>query len=77
MPRPRNPERASRAKQPVDIPPTLVRRPTLARALDLTEGTIRNFELRGIGPRPIRPEGTRIVLHDLNEWISYLKRCAA
>ena len=77
MPRQRNPERPSRAKQPVDITPTLVRRPTLARALDLTEGTIRNLEARGVGPRPIRPEGTRIVLHDLAEWITYLKRSAA
>lgn len=78
MPRPKGPNTTrDRSRKPVDISPVLVRRPTLARALDLTEGTIRNFELRGIGPKPIRLEGSRIVLHDLNEWISYLRRCAA
>lgn len=74
MPRARSTERPSRAKKPLDIPPVLVRRPTLARALDVTEGFIRALNSRGDGPIPIRVG--KVVLYDLAESITWFKRNA-
>lgn len=72
MPRARNTDRPSRAKKPLDIPPVLVRRPTLARALDITEGFIRALNDRGDGPIPIRVG--KVVLYDFNEAVQWFKR---
>ena len=75
MPRPRNPERPSRARQPIDAPPLFARPNDFPRLVGITEGHARQLEARGIGPRPVRLG--RIVLRDVAAWVDYLKRCAA
>jgi|GEM_PF-3031950 len=77
MPRPRRPNAKDRSRKPVDVPTVLVRRTTLARAVDCTEGFIRMLNDRGTGPTPIRIEGSRLVLYDFAEAISWFKRNAS
>mgnify|MGYP001123040450 CR=1 FL=1 len=77
MPRPKSEKtKRDRSRQPLDLAPVFGTRADLSRVTRLSDGTIRTMEARGIGPKPIRVEGTRIVLHDINEWIAYLRRCA-
>jgi hypothetical protein len=77
MSRPRNPDRPSRARQPLDIPPFFARPNDFTRLTGITEGHARQLEARGIAPRPVRIEGSRIVLRDVAEWVNFLKRSAA
>ena len=77
MPRRRNPDRPSRAKQPVDLAPVFVRRPDLCRLTGLTEGYLRQQEARGTAPQPVRIEGSRVVLYELEPWLTWLRRHAA
>lgn len=76
MPRPRNPERPSRARKPLDAAPVLVRPVDFTRLVGITEGHARQIEARDPGaPRPIKVG--RAVLRDLNAWITYLRNQAA
>lgn len=77
MPRPKSDQtKRDRSRKPLDVEPVFGTRADLARITRLSDGTIRNMEIRGIGPRPIRVEGTRVRLYDLNAWVEYLRRCA-
>ena len=73
MSRPKNPSNPrDRSRKPIDITPVLVRRTTLARAVDCTEGWIRQLNDKGDGPVPIRIG--KVTLYDLNEAIQWFKR---
>ena len=76
MPRRRTTDRPSRARQPIDTPPVLVRPHDFTRLVGLTEGHARQIEARDpAAPRPIKVG--RAVLRDLNAWITFLRNQAA
>lgn len=77
MPRPKSDRtKRDRSRQPLEMEPVFGTRSDLSRITRLSDGTIRNLEARGIGPRPIRVEGTTVVLYDIAAWVEYLRRCA-
>jgi len=47
-----------------------------ARLLDQSEGTLRNWERRGVGPPFVRLPGGRTVLYPLSQLRSFLERNA-
>lgn len=77
MPRRRNPEQPSRARQRPSIAPVFVRRPDLAAITGLTEGYIRQQEGKGVAPPPIRLENSRVVVYELQPWLEWLRRNAS
>ena len=78
MPRPKSPQTKRDRRRPrLDMEPVFARRAEVAHVLGFSEGQLRTFEARGIGPAPIRVEGTRLVLHDISAWITWMRRSAA
>lgn len=76
MPRPKSERtKRDRSRQPDDGPRPFIRRPTLARETDTTEGWWRLLESRGDGPRVIRIG--RLVLYDREEAFAWLRRNAS
>lgn len=76
MPRPRNTDRPSRARQPLDVQPVLVRPGDFTRLVGLTEGHARQIEARDpAAPRPIKVG--RAVLRDVTAWVTYLRNLPA
>jgi hypothetical protein len=69
--------RKDRTRKQAEITPVFGRRPEHARVLGITEGCIRNFEAKGIGPAPIRIEGSTVVLHEFSAWVEWLRRNAS
>ena len=74
MPRPRKHGAKDRSRPQVSEAPSFIRRPTLARLTDTTEGWWRQLESRGTGPRVIRVG--RVALYDREEAFTWLRRNA-
>lgn len=63
-----------RARKPLDASQDFVRRPTLARLTDTTEGWWRTLEAHGTGPSVIRIG--KICLYEKAEALDWLRRNA-
>ncbi|MBK8593991.1 MAG: hypothetical protein IPN83_00065 [Holophagales bacterium] len=67
--------KSDRARKPLTVTPTFVRRPTLAQLTDTTEGWWRQLAERGDGPPVIRIG--RVRLYDFAQATEWLRRNAA